>query len=130
MVHKKVMVVDDNPIDRYIAEKNIKKFGLAEEVVLVESAEDALEHLKSLADTEESLPDIIFLDINMPDMSGFDFLDEYAKLPELLKQKSIVIMLTTSLHGDDIKAANESPYVHRFVNKPLNAEKISEIKAG
>jgi CheY-like chemotaxis protein len=89
---------------------------------------DALEYIQDSQDDPESLPELIFLDINMPEMSGFDFLDEYKKFPEAIKKKCIIIMLSSSLHPEDRERALESPYVYKFVSKPINADKLEELE--
>lgn len=124
---KKVMVVDDNEVDRYIAARNIKKYGFADEVIVKESARAALDYMLSLENTPEDLPQIIFLDIRMPEIDGFGFLEEYEKLPDSVKINSIVMMLTTSLNPDDHEKAKNNRYVNRFLNKPLDKEKLEEI---
>jgi CheY-like chemotaxis protein len=124
---KKVMVVDDNEIDRYIANRNITKYAFAEEVVTMESSRAALNYLASLKDTPDQLPQLIFLDIRMPEIDGFGFLEEYEKLPDTVKQNCIIMMLTTSLNPTDHERANNNPYVNRFLNKPLDKEKIESL---
>ena len=124
---KKVMVIDDNEIDRYIANRNITKYDFAEEVITMESSRAALTFLGSLKDTPEQLPQLIFLDIRMPEIDGFGFLEEYEKLPDSVKQNCIIMMLTTSLNPTDHERANNNPYVNRFLNKPLDKEKIESL---
>jgi CheY-like chemotaxis protein len=126
---KKVMVVDDNEVDRFVAQHVIKLYSLSQDVVCVESARDALEHLMSVEDTPDELPEIIFLDINMPEMSGFDFLNEYEKLSENIKKNCIIMMLTTSLNENDRQMAENNKYVLNFLNKPLNKEKIDNFNS-
>ncbi|MDB5247978.1 MAG: cheB 1 [Segetibacter sp.] len=123
------MVVDDAEIDRYMAEKIMTKYKFAEEVITVESAMDALEYLTSHQNMPDSLPCLILLDINMPEMSGFDFLDEYAKLPELVKRKCIIVMLSSSMLPEDHERAMLSPYVCDFLDKPLNPVKLQTVQA-
>lgn len=129
MNYRKVLVVDDALIDRYMAEKIMKKHGFTDEVVTVESAMDALELLEACIEDLGSLPELIFLDINMPKMSGFDFLDEYAKFPEQLKKKCIIIMLSSSMHPEDKHRALENPYVSKFLSKPLSLDILLEVSS-
>ena len=125
---RKVMVVDDAEIDRFLAERIITKFDFAEEVITVESAMDALKYLISNGENPQALPDVILLDINMPEMSGFDFLEEYGQLPQTIKKKCIIVMLSSSLLPEDHNLALSSPYVCDFIGKPLNATKLEKLK--
>jgi CheY-like chemotaxis protein len=125
--YKKVMIIDDNEIDRYVCEKASKKFHLSEEVIKAESAKDGLEYLSAHENEPSALPDLIFLDINMPEMNGFEFLEAYKELPEVVKRKCIIVMLTTSSHIEDKERANASSYVKGYLNKPLNEEKLRTL---
>jgi CheY-like chemotaxis protein len=125
--YKNVMVIDDNQIDLYIAEKVMETTRFAEKVTCVSSAKEALAYLKPLCDLPDELPQLIFLDINMPEMTGFDFLKEYQHLPESIRKKCIIMMLTTSLDENDRKQAEENQFVKRFLNKPLDRDKIAQL---
>lgn len=125
---KKILVIDDNPTDRYIAKRMAEKYHFAEEIILQESALEALDYIKTLENTPELLPQFIFLDINMPGMNGYEFLEEYAKLSETIKANCIILMITTSIHPDDFKRAENNPSVFRFLNKPLDREKFRLIE--
>jgi CheY-like chemotaxis protein len=125
--YKKAMVIDDNQIDLYIAEMVMKTTGFAETVICVNSAKEALAYLKPLYENLEELPNLIFLDINMPEMTGFDFLDEYQHLPESIRKKCIIMMLTTSLDEDDRMQAEGNQFVRKFLNKPLDKDKLAQL---
>lgn len=124
---EKVMVVDDAEIDRFLAKKVLTKHAFAREVLPLESAVNALDYLADNQENKDALPDLIFLDINMPRMNGFDFLEEYKKLPETVKKKCIIVMLSSSLLPEDRELALNNPYVCQFINKPLTADKLKDV---
>jgi CheY-like chemotaxis protein len=130
--YKKILVIDDTEIDRYIARRNITKYQFAEEVILYESAAKALEYLASLQNTPEELPQLIFLDILMPEMNGFEFLEAYSNLPDIIRKNCIIMMLSTSLstslNADDHAKAKSNKYVAKFVNKPLDKEALAQLE--
>ena len=123
----KVMVVDDNEVDLYVSRRVIEKYSFAEEVILMDSAREALEYLKSHERQPDALPGLIFLDINMPEMNGFEFLDAYIQLADNIKSNCIIMMLTTSVHPEDKARVDGNPYVRNYLNKPLNKEKLSTL---
>ncbi|MCF6405040.1 response regulator [Chitinophaga filiformis] len=124
---EKVMVVDDAEIDRFLAKKVLTKHAFAREVLPLDSATDALSYLEENQENKDALPDLIFLDINMPKMNGFDFLEEYKKLPEAVKKKCIIVMLSSSLLPEDRELAMNNPYVCQFLNKPLTGDKLKDV---
>ena len=125
--HRKVLVIDDNEIDRYVAKLVMENYDFAEKVICLETPMEALELLKEHEANPDELPDLIFLDINMPIMSGFDFLNEYQNLSETIQKHCIIMMLTTSLNDDDRERAKENKFVYSFLNKPLDKEKLEKI---
>lgn len=122
-----VMLIDDNRHDNFFHETAINDTGLAKEVVKYQSAETALGFLSEAAANPTSIPPLILLDINMPCMSGWDFLEEYQKLPHEVQQKSIILMLTTSSNPSDSERAKNEPALRGFLNKPLTEEMFDEI---
>jgi CheY-like chemotaxis protein len=119
-----VMLVDDNELDNFINKKLLENEKFAETVLVHQSAQSALEELKK----SEIQPDIIFLDIMMPHMDGFGFLDEFGKLSDSLKNKTKIVMLSTSESFKDLNRANQSKYVYKFLNKPLNKPVLDAIQ--
>lgn len=127
-IYRKVMVIDDTELDLMIAQMAMKKYGFTEEVILKKSAMAGLEYLESCSDKPNDLPELIFLDINMPELSGFDFLDRYANLPELVRQHCIIMMLSTSLAEEDHRRAMQNRFVTQFLSKPLDKQKLEAIR--
>ncbi len=123
---KCILLIDDNPDDNFYHERVIKKCNVAETVLAKNSALDALNFLKSKKKEEEP-PELILLDINMPVMNGWDFLEEYEKLDDDLKSKAIIVMLTTSQNPDDAKKAATMKVVSDFKTKPLTKDTLDDI---
>lgn len=122
-----ILLIDDNEVDNYISKYVIEEANLAKEITTKNSAADALAYLKSIHQVGKEFPDLIFLDINMPRMNGFEFLEEFSTLPESRIGKCSVALLTSSLSPDDEEKAMKSPYVKHFFNKPLNEEILIEV---
>jgi CheY-like chemotaxis protein len=116
-----VMLVDDNDLDIIVNKKLLETENFSSQVVSHTSAQAALDYLKSNAGNSEALPTIIFLDIMMPGMDGFGFLDAFGKLDDSVKKKTRIVMLSTTESFKDLNRANQSPYVYKFLNKPLTA---------
>jgi CheY-like chemotaxis protein len=126
-----ILLIDDDDATNFIHETIIKMADVDTHIEVCNSARKALDYLSNKgeysANTGYPQPGIIFLDINMPGLSGWDFLAEYDTLPEDQKAKVVVSMLTTSLNPDDQQKGNNDPNVERFLIKPLTVEKLSGI---
>jgi CheY-like chemotaxis protein len=124
---KLVMVIDDTLIDQFVAERMIKLYGFSENVIVFDSGLKALEYFSRKDLMDEDIPQVIFLDIRMPEMDGFEFLEDYAKLSEELKSKMKVVMLTSSLDKNDLDRGLKNPYVMHFLNKPLDEDQLTKL---
>ncbi len=124
-----VMLVDDNETDNFISKRIIEITEFAKEVEVKSSGKSALEYLEANKDNYERLPDIIFLDINMPIVDGFVFLYEFEKFSEQMKDKCKVIILSSSDNKRDIDKIVNNDHVIKFITKPLTETSLSEIRA-
>jgi CheY-like chemotaxis protein len=120
---KCIMLVDDNPDDNYFHERAIKQTDLNTFVIKKNTAQEGLLHLRLREGNKCPHPDLIFLDINMPGMNGWEFLKEYNLLDKAVQSKVVIIMLTTSENEEDIEKAH-SCFVSDFITKPLTREKM------
>ena len=128
-----VMLVDDNEIDNFINEKMIEGCGFADQVYIHTSSKSALELLKNFERgsgiPREMIPSVIFLDINMPIMDGFQFIGEFEQLDPALRDQISIVLLTTSINPSDEERGEKNPYIKKFMNKPLTQEHLDELAA-
>jgi CheY-like chemotaxis protein len=127
-----VMLVDDNEIDNLINQKMIEAAEICDNIFLHSGAKGALEFLKNIEKLNSKgedgyLPDLIFLDIDMPLMDGFQFLDEFEKLSDSVKNHCKIVMLTSSLNPQDMSKAKKNKFVIKYLNKPLTQDSLKKI---
>ena len=121
-----VLLIDDNEIDNFINERMITSSHFAEKVEVKNSADAALDFLRSLK-ADSIIPEVIFLDLNMPVKDGFQFLAEFDQLPEFIRSSSKIVVLSSSISPEDINKASTNPYVIKYVNKPLSDKYLEAI---
>lgn len=126
-----VMLIDDNEIDNLINQKMIESVNMTDNIFVHSGAKSALEYLKNIEKIkvggESFLPEFIFLDIDMPLMDGFQFVDEFEKLSDFTKNYCKVILLTSSLDPKDITKSKKNSYIVRYLNKPLTQDSLKKL---
>ncbi|MHA6250237.1 response regulator [Pontibacter sp. CAU 1760] len=126
---KKVVLIDDDQVNNFVCESIIRNEKFADEVISFEWAEDALKYLQDeSAKGKEHFPDLIFLDINMPGMDGWSFIDEYRKLPSATTAHCSLFMLSSAVDRKDILTAQSNEEVKEFFSKPLSPEILDIIR--
>lgn len=121
-----VLIIEDNPIDVFINTRVIEQSGLSKEIIAKQSAREALEFINERAISHE-LPTLIFLDIRMPDLDGFEFLKEFSELPQRVLDLCKIIMLSSTIDPIELEKVRNSPFVLTFIPKPLTRDKIIEL---
>lgn len=126
-----ILVIDDDEPTNFFTRMILEEADCTNHIRVVQSGPEALTYLEkseSCINPEEfPSPDLIFLDINMPAMDGWEFLEEYKKMSIAPQHKIIMVMLTTSLFPEDMAKAKRSQEISGFENKPLTMEKLDSI---
>lgn len=124
---KSILLIDDDEPTNFINKKRIKQAEVCENILVQDDGESAIELLNKLEKEGQSLPELIFLDINMPGMNGWEFLEEFKNLSSVTKENIVVVMLTTSLNVDDRKKAEAIEEISDFINKPFLIDQLHNI---
>lgn len=121
-------VIDDDEIFLYWAAKMLNEIDFSEHILVYKNGKEALDGLKDLTQKGKRLPDVIFLDINMPIMNGWDFLQDFLKMPNNNPEKVLVYIVSSSIDQQDLEQAKQFSIVHNYILKPLSTEDLIKIK--
>ena len=124
---KHIVLVEDNPIDVFINTKVIEQANLGNVIHSFPSARPALDYIKDSDEKNLELPDLIILDIRMPDMDGFDFLNEFNQFSDTITQDIKILMLSSSIDPEDEAKAKSYTAVVDFICKPLTRDKLLSV---
>jgi two-component system chemotaxis response regulator CheY len=124
-----VAVIDDDSVYQFTASRTLKATKLADQILQFPNGKEALSFLHSHAADASKLPDIIFLDINMPVTDGWKFLEEFQKLKMDFSKPIKIYMVSSSIDPRDLNRAEANPEVTAYVEKPVSLSKFSELLA-
>src|SRR5690242_9260418 len=122
-----IALVDDDSIFRMIASRTIKGADITEEILQFANGSEALKYLEKNFDQIELLPDVLFLDINMPQVDGWMFLDDFEKIKNRLSKSIKIFMVSSSIDPADINRAKQHKLVNDYVVKPVSKETFVKL---
>jgi len=122
------IVVDDSKLDCFIAEKIIKNTGISETIKSFLQAPEALDYIKSIP-AGEHMRTIMLVDIQMPVMNGFEFVEAFEKLPQEIIQHYTIYIISSSINENDLSRVHNYATVKQFLNKPLTSNNLAVLLA-
>ncbi len=126
MNNKNIFLIEDDLIAQFIFEEFIKEIDLEGESLIFSNGLEAINYMKENKNNSDKLPDIILLDLNMPVMDGWEFLEEYEKLVFDLSKKCQIHVMSSSTHPED-KEITSHKQVFQYIDKPLDKNKVIEV---
>ena len=122
-----IVLVDDNETTSFLNNRLLGRLAVADQVSTFSRADEAFEQFWGAEQSDAAAaPDLMFVDLKMPGMSGFDFLALYNTLPQPVQDKTVMAVLTTSMHGADTARVAQYPNVE-YLTKPLTEEKMRKL---
>ena len=125
MTINNICIIDDDPIFVFGSKILLRNNSFASDYLVCQNGKEALDVITPLIESEEKLPEVIFLDLNMPIMDGWEFLDEFGKISR--EREIRIYILSSSVDSRDIERAKKYDMVNGFIAKPLTDVKIKEL---
>ena len=123
----KVCIVDDDDIYQFTMVKTMKSLNLTDKIMVFSDGEEALDFMLDNLHNDKELPDVIFLDIDMPIMDGFQFMEEYVKIKPKLGKKITIYMVSSSVDPVDIDRAKKITEITDYIVKPITHDQLTTI---
>ncbi|TXN34307.1 response regulator [Flagellimonas hymeniacidonis] len=124
---KNTCIIDDDPLFVFGMKILIKQLGNFGDLMICENGEEAIECLSELIDTKKDLPNVIFLDINMPIMDGWEFLEGFQKIPFEARKNVAIYIVSSSIDSRDLERTKKIDLVNGYILKPITPEDLSSV---
>ncbi|WP_051360018.1 response regulator [Adhaeribacter aquaticus] len=130
----RVLIIDDDEVTSILCEFIMERYEFVREVIMLKNGLEGIEYFEGFLEEAgqyglEPAPALIFLDLNMPVMNGWDFLDEYCEKYQPILPNTKIVILSSTIDLEDLERAMEYEVVVDFLNKPLNDASISKLRA-
>lgn len=126
---KRALIIDDDEINNFICIRNIRETNFASDASFCLRGREGLDMLKEMAASQaDDFPEVIFLDINMPLMNAWEFLEDYKQMRNTFPKDTHLFILSSSVYRKDIERSSHYDVVTDYIIKPLNRAKLSQIK--
>jgi CheY-like chemotaxis protein len=130
LFHPLVMLVDDSAIDNFVNKKVMARYNFTEKVNEFSKAYEALNYLAEVeSDTEAEIPSILFLDLEMPQINGFEFLDKFEHMSPKMRKNISIVILTSSVNPADLERCVKHRSVLTYIHKPLMKNNLDDINS-
>ncbi|MFC4095555.1 response regulator [Euzebyella saccharophila] len=120
-------IIDDDPIFVYSTKRIMKEVDFSDEIMVYNNGQDAIEAIEDIVESGESIPPIIFLDLNMPIMNGWEFLDEFVKIPNPNREKTVIYIISSSIDPRDLERIRNYEIVDNYILKPVVREDLHTV---
>jgi len=124
---KKIAIIDDDQVFQMIVKKQLNVNNINCEILPFYNGEEAFQHFKKNIDSPEKLPEYVMLDVNMPIKDGWDFLEDYKTLPDTIREKVKLYLVTSSVMKSDIERAEEEIEIDDYISKPVSSQKLTDL---
>ncbi|MEZ4826822.1 MAG: response regulator [Bacteroidia bacterium] len=126
---RRALIIDDDEVNNFICIKNLRDLKIAKEASYCTRGREGLDLMAEILKNEpDNFPDVVFLDINMPAMNAWEFLEEYKTLQPLFPHKVSLFILSSSVYRKDIERSSQYEAVTDYIIKPLNKDKLLKIQ--
>lgn len=120
-------IIDDDPIFIYGTKRIMNEVGFSDNILVYNNGQDAIEGLTAMSDEGKDLPSVIFLDLNMPIMNGWEFLEDFAKIPNKNVEKVTVYILSSSVDPRDLQRIKNYNMVSNYILKPISPNDLKSV---
>lgn len=124
---KSCCIIDDDPIFIYGTKRMMKEIDFCDSITVFNNGEDALAGLKEMHDITHELPQVIFLDLDMPIMNGWEFLDEFIQLPNDTLEKTVIYVISSSVDPRDIERVKKYELISNYILKPITPNDFETV---